>query len=264
LSSLKDAFQINAQRIPLKNCEICFPLAVEMLIFSLESKRAPEDKQAWVRKVGIGIAIGLRIVLLFILVSLIPYLQKPFISIHNSFVEAEINFHSLIVLLGGVFIIYTAIKEIWHMISIEEDHTHEEAGKASTGKVLTMIIDSILSAIALANELPYTTGLIVMSIAIVISGLMMIWLADRVTNFLKKNRMYEVLGLFVLFIVGIMLITEGGHLAHLSFFDQHIEPMSKVTFYFVIFILVIVDVVQGRYQRKLVVEKERTSKEKIG
>lgn len=240
-----------------------------LLYISLESKRAPEDKQAWVRKVGIGIAIGLRIVLLFILVSLIPYLQKPFISIHNSFVEAEINFHSLIVLLGGVFIIYTAIKEIWHMISIEEDHSHEEAGKASTGKVLTMIIvmnlvfsfDSILSAIALANELPYTTGLIVMSIAIIISGLMMIWLADRVTNFLKKNRMYEVLGLFVLFIVGIMLITEGGHLAHLSFFDQHIEPMSKVTFYFVIFILVIVDVVQGRYQRKLVVEKEKKSSE---
>ena len=48
---------------------------------------------------------------------------------------------------------------------------------------------------------------------IVISGLMMIWLADHVAEFLKKNRMYEVLGLFILFIVGIMLLSEGGHLA---------------------------------------------------
>jgi len=240
-----------------------------LLYISLESKRAPEDKQSYVRTWGIGIAIVLRIVLLFILVSLIPYLQKAFISVHQDFFTAEINAHSLIVLLGGVFIIYTAIKEIWHMISIEDDHTQDASKKGTVASVMTMIIimnlvfsfDSILSAIALANELPQRTGLIVMTIAIVISGILMIWLSERVTTFLKKNRMYEVLGLFVLFIVGIMLITEGGHLAHISFFGNPIEPMSKATFYFVIFVLVIVDVVQGRYQRKLVMEKEKKYKD---
>ena len=55
----------------------------------------------------------------------------------------------------------------------------------------------------------------VMAIAIVVSGLLMVWLADRVASFLEKNRMFEVLGLFVLLIVGVMLVTEGGHLAHL-------------------------------------------------
>ena len=73
--------------------------------------------------------------------------------------------------------------------------------------------------------------------------------------------MYEVLGLFILFIVGIMLITEGGHLAHLEFFGNEIVPMSKTTFYFVIAILVVVDIVQGRYQKKLLKENSITVKE---
>jgi predicted tellurium resistance membrane protein TerC len=76
-------------------------------------------------------------------------------------------------------------------------------------------------------------------------------MADRVSEFLKKNRMYEVLGLFILFIVGVMLLSEGGHLAHLSFFGFAIEPMAKSTFYFVIISLVLIDLAQGRYQRKL-------------
>ncbi len=68
--------------------------------------------------------------------------------------------------------------------------------------------------------------------------------------------MYEVLGLFILFIVGIMLVAEGGHLAHLKFFGNEIVPMSKTTFHFVLIVLVVVDVVQGRYQKKLLNEKE--------
>jgi len=88
----------------------------------------------------------------------------------------------------------------------------------------------------------------------------MIWLADKVANFLAKNRMYEVLGLFILFIVGIMLVTEGGHLAHLKLVGEPVIPMSKTTFYFVIGILVITDVVQGRYQKKLIAEKDNVKK----
>ncbi|HHL32536.1 MAG TPA: tellurium resistance protein TerC, partial [Oceanospirillales bacterium] len=167
-------------------------------------------------------------------------------------VEGNFNVHSLIVLLGGVFIMYTAMKEIWHMLSLE-DEMHEQAKPQSFNKILTMVVimnlvfsfDSILSAMAL------TDSYIIMAIAILISSGLMIWLADRVAEFLQKNRMYEVLGLFVLFIVGVMLISEGGHLAHLHFFGFPITPMSKTTFYFVLAILVIVEIVQSKYSQKL-------------
>jgi predicted tellurium resistance membrane protein TerC len=79
----------------------------------------------------------------------------------------------------------------------------------------------------------------------------MILLADHVSVFLQKNRMYEVLGLFILLIVGVMLLSEGGHLAHLKFFGNPVTPMTKTTFYFVIGVLVVSDIAQSRYQKKL-------------
>ena len=233
-----------------------------LLYISLESKNAPPDKQAYARKVGIALAVILRIILLFVLISIIEAVQDSLFTLHiGKYVHGDFNLHSIIVLLGGIFIIYTAIKEIWHMMALEEAHEGEKTKQKSLASVITMIIimnlvfsfDSILSAMAL------TDVFWVMATAIIIGGLVMIWLADRVSDFLAKNRMYEVLGLFILFLVGIMLISEGGHLAHLSFFENPITPMSKTTFYFVIAILVVTDVVQGRYQKNLLAIKERTT-----
>lgn len=248
-----------------------------LLYISLESKKAPEKDRKRVRKVGILIAIGLRIVLLFILVSLIGYFQNPFSFLTGEIenvLEYKFNGHSLIVLAGGGFIIYTAIKEIWHMISLPDLNVNVEdqskGTKSSNSVIISIVImnlvfsfDSILAAIGLTSEIENsTTAFIVMAIAIVASGLLMLFLADKISAFLAKNRMYEVLGLFILFIVGIMLVTEGGHLAHLKIFGNEIIPMSKTTFYFVIVVLVIVDIVQGRYQKKLLKETSNSNNTK--
>ena len=92
-----------------------------LLYISLESKRAPKERQAYVRKVGILLAIFLRIALLFVLVKLIDYFQEPVLSFtFENVAEAKFTIHSFIVLGGGVFIIYTAMKEIWHMIGVKE------------------------------------------------------------------------------------------------------------------------------------------------
>ena len=98
-----------------------------------------------------------------------------------------------------------------------------------------------------------------MATAVIIGGILMIVLADKVAEFLQKNRMYEVLGLFILFVVGIMLLSEGGHLAHLTIFGNAITPMTKTTFYFVIGVLVLTDIVQTRYQRKLLNARHKMS-----
>ncbi|MEP2934970.1 MAG: TerC family protein [Gilvibacter sp.] len=231
-----------------------------LLYISLESKKVVKEKQAYVRKMGILMAIGLRIALLFVLISVIDYFKEPILHLpFENVAEGHFNIHSLIVLCGGIFIIYTAMKEIWHMVGV--DHMTddvENTKKKSVGKVVFAIVimnlvfsfDSILSAMAL------TDVFWVMATAIIVGGLLMIWLADRVANFLERNRMYEVLGLFILFIVGIMLLTEGGHLAHLTLFGNAITPMSKTTFYFVIVILVVIDIVQSKYQKKLIAIKE--------
>lgn len=239
-----------------------------LLYITLESKRAPAEKQRYVRTIGITIAMVLRIALLFILLELIKYTQEPFWNPNFEGVfTGHVNLHSVIVLLGGGFILYTAVKEIWHMMRMDEHDANSDNSKVSVKKVITLIVimnlvfsfDSILSAMALAKNPDGTYKFWLMAIAIVSGGVLMIWLADKVANFLAKNRIYEVLGLFILFVVGIMLVTEGGHLAHLHFFDEPITPMTKTTFYFVIAVLVLTDLVQTRYQKNL--EKRKAHQE---
>lgn len=235
-----------------------------LLYISLESKKVRADKRRTVRIIGISLAIILRIGLLFLLVKLIPLFEGELFAIHiGDEVHSSFSGHSLIVLFGGGFIVYTAMKEIWHMISHEtlEEEKGAKKGRKNANAVIAMIVvmnlvfsfDSILSAIALTKGSgSETTQLILMIIAIVISGVLMILMANKVAVFLERNRMFEVLGLFVLFIVGIMLITEGGELAQMEFWGNKIVHMSKTTFYFVIVILVIVDIVQSRYQKKII------------
>ncbi len=230
-----------------------------LLYISIESKRAPLDQQAKVRRLGIGLAIILRIVLLFVLLRLIELFQDPWFELHdNGILEGSFNLHSMIILFGGVFIMYTAMKEIWHMMVIDGENDKPKKPKSVTAVIVSIVLmnlvfsfDSILGAIAL------TDVFLTMAIAIVVGGLMMIWLAGKVTEFLKKNRMYEVLGLFILLIVGVMLLSEGGHLSHLTIFGSKIEAMSKATFYFVIAVLVLIDIVQSRYQKKISQEINR-------
>ncbi|HMB71857.1 MAG TPA: tellurium resistance protein TerC [bacterium] len=229
-----------------------------LLYISLESRRAPADRQAMVRRLGIGLAMVLRILLLFALIRVIDRFQAPLLHLDHAFVSGEFHLHSLVVLLGGAFILYTATREILHMMALEEED-HEDSGGRPVARIIASIVamnlvfsfDSILSAMALSRVFW------VMATAIVIGAALMILLADRVSEFLKRNRMYEVLGLFVLFVVGIMLLTEGGHLAHLHLFGHEITAMSKATFYFVVGVLVLTDLVQARYQRRLRRLKEK-------
>jgi predicted tellurium resistance membrane protein TerC len=229
-----------------------------LLYISIEAKRAGAASEAYVRRVGIILAIALRIVLLFVVLKLIDLFQAPFIQFDWKFFSGAISGHALIVLIGGVFLIYTAMKEIYHLLAVH-DLGHGQKGVAQRTVTSALIwitlmnivfsFDTVLSAVALTKVFPVMAG------AIIISGILMVVMAEAVSNFLKKNRMYEVLGLFVLLLVGFMLMSEGGHIAHLSFFGYPIEPMAKSTFYFVLFTLVAVEVVQSRYQKKLLTDE---------
>ena len=226
-----------------------------LLYISIESKRVEPSAQALTRRIGTILAIVLRIILLFVVLQLIAALQAPWFSFDFGFATGVFNGHSLIVLFGGAFLIRTAVRETRHLLSIEDLQNEQGVGPQhrSFGMALFWILvmnivfsfDTVLSAVAL------TRNFVVMALAIILSGIFMAWLTDHVAKFLEKNRLYEVLGLFVLLLVGAMLLAEGGHIAKLSFFGYAVEPMAKSTFYFILGALVFVDILQGKYQKKL-------------
>jgi predicted tellurium resistance membrane protein TerC len=248
---------------------LCFLQAVlgfdNLLYISIESQRAPVAQQATVRRWGIIIAVALRVVLLFVMIRLIDAMAEPFYIFEwTGVITGGINFATCVFIIGGIFIMYTAVKEIGHMLSIEHLDTDVEhkTGKSAKQVVVLIIMifsfDSVLSALAITDVFP------ILAFAIILSGLAMLVLADGVTRFLEANRMYEVLGLFILLIVGVVLIGEAGqaaaHAMHdnalaLRFFGYEVIPMSKTTFYFSVLVLVAVEVIQSGYTRKLNAER---------
>ncbi|MEM7529079.1 MAG: TerC family protein [Pseudomonadota bacterium] len=240
-----------------------------LLYISIESQRAPEADRSRVRRTGIMIAIGLRIVLLFVMIALIDALSEPFFVMNlPGIIEGGVNFSTIVFVFGGGFIMWTAIKEIRHLLQLDDpEHAHNDKGQKSATAVIALIVfmnlifsfDSILSALAI------TDVFLVLAVAILISGAGMYFLADMVSEFIAKNRKYEVLGLFILLIVGVVLLGEAGHAAepHLHLFGYAVEPMSKTTFYFSVAVLIAVDIIQSGYQRKLAVMREREQAKRI-
>ncbi|MGR3503233.1 TerC family protein [Pseudaestuariivita sp.] len=243
-----------------------------LLYISIESQRAPVAQQAAVRRWGIILAVLLRIVLLFTMIQLIDALAEPFhVFEPGGWIEGGVNFATCVFVVGGIFIIYTAVKEISHMLTIHDLSTDVEAksGKSAVQVVMLIVLmnlifsfDSVLSALAI------TDVFVLLATAILLSGAAMLLLADGVTRFLEKNRMYEVLGLFILLIVGVVLLGEAGQAAvhgvesvgvphdeakalALKLFGYEVIPMSKTTFYFSVIVLVAVEIIQSGYTRKL-------------
>jgi predicted tellurium resistance membrane protein TerC len=214
-----------------------------LLYIAIESGRVEDRDRKRVQRIGIGGAVAMRLVLFVVLVQLIALFQSSMFSIQWSpFVTGEFNGHSLIAMFGGAFIVYTAIKEVWHMLAgdlhSEDSGGSKKSAKSAIAAIILMNVvfsfDSVLTAIALTDSMP-----------------VMLALANRVAAFLRKNRAYEVLGLFILLLVGVMLLSEGGHLAHLTLFGGEVHALNKTTFYFSVTVLILVDLVQSRYQKRL-------------
>jgi len=242
-----------------------------LLYIAIESNKVGNEADAKkVRTWGIAIAVLLRIILLILIVALFDVMAKYSYGIDwGQFLQGKFTVQAVITLFGGAFIIYTAIKEINHMLAVEHIEHSEGSGRRTVGKAIAFIVmmnlvfsfDSILSAMAIASVPgvdggPVTYQVPLMAIAIVLSGVAMIFLADYVTEFLKKNRMYQILGLFILLLVGVLLVSEGAHLAHLKIFGFEMQAMSKPTFYLVVGVLVVTDIISSKYQKRLWKQKE--------
>jgi len=228
-------------------------LSVDNLLYiSLAAKNAAPDQKKKVITQGTLIAIGARIFLLFVLIHLVEYFKDPFLSIDYKYFGVSLSTHSLIVLLGGGFILYTSVKEIWHMLSpeIDNEKTISKSVKSIIWSIVLMNMvfsfDSILSAMLV------TDVFWVMATAIAVSGLLMLVLADKVSVFLNKNRTLEIGGMFFLLWVGIMLLSEGAHIAHLNVFAHEIHDIGKGNFYFVLVMLTAVFFVNNKYNKKIV------------
>jgi predicted tellurium resistance membrane protein TerC len=230
-------------------------LGVDNIIFiTIAASKLPEKQRRKATNIGLLLAMVLRIVLL-LGISVLIAMNAPWIKINLSWMHAEFTGQSLILIAGGIFLLYKSVAEIHG--KLEGDHEHGLHGKiGSLSKAIlqiTMInlifsFDSILTAVGMTNGIG--GALIIMIIAVVTSVLIMMLFANPVGSFVNKHPTLQMLGLSFLILIGFMLILEGGHLAHLTIAGQEIGSIPKGYLYFAITFSLFVEFLNIRLRKK--------------
>jgi predicted tellurium resistance membrane protein TerC len=197
-------------------------LGIDNLVFvSIVSNKVPEAQQTRVRRLGIGLALILRLALLSMIAWIVGLTQPVFDlglvgppGAHGvpSF-ETAFSARDLILAAGGLFLIWKATSEIHQTMSGDDHGAEAVAGKAAMGfasaivqiLLLDMVfsIDSILTAVGMTDELP------VMIAAVVVAVGLMLVAADPLAHFIARNPTVVMLALGFLLMIGVVLIAEG-------------------------------------------------------
>lgn len=184
-------------------------LGIDNLIFiSVLSNKLPEDQRVRARQVGIGLALGLRLVLLASIAYIVQLTQPVFTAFDHAF-----SWRDLILVAGGLFLMWKATKEIHHTIDprpTDDLFDTRAVGigfTAAIGQIilldLVFSIDSIITAVGM------TDNVAIMMIAVLVTVAVMLFAATPLADFISRNPTVVMLALSFLMLIGTTLIAEG-------------------------------------------------------
>jgi len=232
-------------------------LGIDNIIFiSITAGKLPENAQIKATRIGLLLAMVFRIILLFG-VSYLIALKNPFFSFDLTWLKADLTGQSLILIAGGIFLLYKSTHEIHQ--KVEGAHPNESKAKAvatSFFKVIIQIVlidmvfsfDSVLTAVGMTNGIE--GALMIMIIAVIVSILIMMAFATPVRNFVNKYPTIQMLALSFLILIGFMLVIEGAHLSHAVIFKQQVGAIPKGYLYFAIAFSLGVEALNMRLRKK--------------
>ncbi len=217
-------------------------LGIDNIIFiSIVTGKLPEQDRKKATRIGLFLAMFMRIGLLFGITLLIA-MKAPLFSVDWGWFSGSFTGQALILFAGGLFLIYKSTKEIHEKVDHkgEEEKSIGAAAKKSFSNVIMQIllidlifsVDSILTAVGMTNGVE--GALYIMIAAVVISVGVMMLFAVPVGNFVNANPSIQILGLAFLILIGFMLITESMHLSGAQLAGQHIGAVPKGYLYFAI------------------------------
>ncbi len=183
-------------------------LGIDNLIFiSILTNTLPERDRAKARRIGIGLALGFRLALLGT-VSWIVQLTEPLITLFGH----GFSWRDLILIAGGLFLVWKATKEIHHTVDpdpapalLEGRVTRSFA--AAIGQIL--VLDLVFSLDSIITAVGMTEHVAIMMIAVIVTVAVMLVAADPLANFIRNNPTIVMLALGFLLLIGTMLIAEG-------------------------------------------------------
>jgi predicted tellurium resistance membrane protein TerC len=198
-------------------------LGIDNLIFiSILTNKLPEHQRKQARRIGIGLALGMRLVLLSTIAIIVGLTAPVFdlgfrgaIDSHgNPEFETAFSWRDLILIAGGLFLVWKATKEIHHNVDPSPDDGVFDTSRVAAANFgatifqiilldLVFSIDSILTAVGMTDHIP------IMIAAVIVAVTVMMLAADPVANFIHKNPTIVMLALGFLLMIGMVLIAEG-------------------------------------------------------
>ncbi len=209
-----------------------------IIVIAIVTSRLPQNQQAKARFIGLSLAMVMRVGLL-LAIGWVMSLTASIYKANLFSVDIDLSWKDLILIFGGLFLIFKATKEIHHDLEAP-GHLEEHKKASSFSAAISMIVvmdlifslDSVITAVGMAKEKW------IMIAAVVLAVVVMMAFAGKISDFVKRHPTIKVLALSFLILVGVLLIADG--------FDQHI---SRGYVYFAMAFSLVVEIVNIRIRK---------------
>lgn len=220
-------------------------LGVDNIIFiSIVSNKLPIEQQPKARTIGLVLALVFRIILLLTITWIIR-LTEPVFSI--GFIEEDgqplgISWKDIILILGGIFLVFKSTLEIHHKMEIPDGAGGQKVKAPSSFSAVILqivLVDAVFSFDSILTAIGLVENVLIMIIAVVISMILMMVFAGAISNFINKHPTLQILALSFLIMIGVMLVAEGFH-----------QEINKAYIYTAIAFSLIVELINMRLRKK--------------
>ena len=231
-------------------------LGVDNLVFiAITTDRLPAEKQHLGRKIGLLGALFMRILFLcfasFLVHMTTPVSTISFIEIHGE--PMGFSVRDLVLLAGGIYLIYKGIDEIRSVLNLTEEkeqhepEVHRSAITLPQAVITIMIMDLVFSIDSVITAVGLAQHLIIMILAVIIAVVLMMVFIDAISNFINQHTEIKILALVFIVMIGILLTLDGlGINSGIEILDMHLE---KLMVYFAMVFSIILELIQMKYKK---------------
>lgn len=236
--------------------------ADNLIIITILANKLPVGERKKAVYYGMLLAMVFRIILLFMVSYILKYATSVFYHLDLQFtakfsIHGQLSGKAVVLFIGGLFLIWKGVKELRYK---SKGSGHDNVRSASSfwqvlmvivGLNLLFSVDSILTVVGM------TDIFLVMAGSVVISVFVMLFFASAISDYMTENPDFEILGLFVLLLIGFVLFLEGGHVAHLTVNGNAFPYIPQWIVIFILLLMFSVDLYQNFLERKRVKEPVR-------
>lgn len=231
-------------------------LGVDNLVFiAITTDRLPAEKQHLGRKIGLLGALFMRIIFLcfasFLVHMTTPLFTIPFIEIHGE--PMGFSVRDLVLLAGGIYLIYKGIDEIRSVLNLTEEkeqhepEVHRSAITLPQAVITIMVMDLVFSIDSVITAVGLAQHLIIMILAVIVAVVLMMVFIDAISNFINQHTEIKILALVFIVMIGILLTLDGlGINSGIEILDMHLE---KLMVYFAMVFSIILELIQMKYKK---------------